>query len=60
MVRELLTISFDKVSIFFKQLEPYLLQYWENKQLGDFSIIREEHLKNPPEVIPLLLKRFNN
>lgn len=31
MVRELLTISFDKVSFFFRQLEPFLLAYWENK-----------------------------
>jgi hypothetical protein len=52
--------AFEKVYIFFEQLEPYLLAYWENKQLGNFEIIENERLKNPTDVIPCLLKRFED
>jgi len=33
---------------------------WENKQLGNFEILEDEKLKNPTDVIPLLLQRFND
>jgi hypothetical protein len=53
-----LTQAFDNVNIFYQQLEPFLQALWENKQLGEFEIITHENLKNPTEVIPLLLQRF--
>lgn len=37
-----------------------MLAYWENKQLGNFEIIENERLKNPTDVIPCLLKRFED
>lgn len=55
-----LTDAFDKVYTFFEQLEPFLQGLWENRQLGNFAIIEDERLKNPIEVIHLLLQRFND
>ena len=59
MISDLLDVAFDKVDVFYEQLEPFLHAFWENKQCGDFSIVRDENLRNPTEVIPLLLARFN-
>jgi len=50
-----LTLAFDNVNIFYAQLEPFLQAYWENKQLGDYNIVLDDRLKNPIEVIQLLL-----
>ena len=36
------------------------MAFWENKQLGNFAIIEDEKLRNPTDVIPLLLKRFDD
>ena len=52
--------AFNNVSTFFMQLENFLQSFWENKQLGNFEIIENERLKNPVDVIPLLLQRFND
>jgi hypothetical protein len=55
LINTYLTDAFEKVYTFFVQLEPYLQALWENRQLGNFQIIENERLKNPVEVIHLLL-----
>jgi hypothetical protein len=61
-----LSTAYINISTFFKKLEPYLQGYWENKRLiVDFdrmqeSTIANDSLKNPTDVIPALLQRFND
>jgi len=33
-------------------------QTWQLGPLGDFSILEHERLKNPTEMLPILLQRF--
>jgi hypothetical protein len=40
-------------------MEPYLLAYWENKQLN-FAMVEDPKLNYPTEVISLLIKRFDD
>ena len=60
-----------KVKKQFEKLEPWLQDYWVNKQTGlavpedsaeepsgFISRIQDERLKNPTELLPVLLERF--
>ena len=40
--------------------EPLLQLYWTNKQLGDFRIVSHDRLKNPTDVLPILLERLRD
>jgi hypothetical protein len=42
----------------YEKLEPVLQEYWTYQQVGDFSILREEKLKNPTEFFPIVLQRL--
>ena len=55
LMNRYLSDAFENVETFFIQLEPFLQALWENRQLGNFEIIENERLKNPTDVIPLLL-----
>lgn len=56
----LLEQAMQKVMKQFQKLEQLLQEYWVNEQLGDFSIVKHERLKNPTEVLPILLERFTD
>lgn len=61
-----LSTAYVNITAFFRKLEPYLQGYWENKRLlVDFdrmqeSTIANDSLKNPTDVIPALMQRFND
>jgi len=57
-VEILINKGMDNVTQQFEQLELILHDYWINQQLGDFSAVLHERLKNPVELLPILLKRF--
>jgi hypothetical protein len=42
----------------FENFECHMRDFWINKQLGNFAIIKNERLKNPTEILPVLLQRF--
>lgn len=66
MINKFLAQGFSYIDTFFDKLEPFVQGFWENKRLvqdfdrGQHSSIAHEHLKNPLEVIPLVLQRFND
>lgn len=57
MITGLIRGAFDKVDQFFEVYNDFLIEYWQNKHI-DFSILENEDLKNPSEVIEALLYRF--
>ena len=54
-IEELIAKAMEKIKKQFEKLEPILQDYWTNKQLGDFSILTDARLKNPTELLPILL-----
>jgi hypothetical protein len=59
-IERLITKAMQHIDKQFERLEPILQDYWTNKQLGDFKILTDEGLKNPNELLPILLQRFVN
>ena len=59
-IEELIAKAMQKIKKQFEKLEPILQDYWTNKQLGDFNILTDARLKNPTELLPILLQRFVN
>lgn len=61
-----LTQAYGNINTFFTKLEPFLQGYWENKRLlADFErgtncTLANPHLKNPLDIIPIVLQRFND
>ena len=56
-IQKLIQYAFRQVDQFFGIYKPFLTEYWENKAI-QFSILEDERLKNPGEVIDALLHRF--
>ena len=54
----LVEVSVCKVTRFLDEFKPFLVAYWENIQIMDFKNVTHHRLKNPLEVIPLLIQRF--
>lgn len=52
--------AMQKVEEQFERFEPLLQQYWANEQRGDYKIVAHERLKNPTEVLPVLLERLKD
>ena len=48
----------NKIKKQYQELEPIIHDYWVNKQMGSFSILKNDRLKNPIEMLPVLLQRF--
>ena len=58
-IENLIHGAFEKVEYFFEVYNDFLTEYWQNKAI-DFSILENEQLKNPSEVIEALLHRFKS
>jgi len=58
MIKNYMELAFIQVDRVFERFAPYLHQFWENKRCGDFAIVEDERLRNPTEMIDLLLRRF--
>ena len=58
-IQDLIKGAFKKVENFFGVYDSFLTEYWQNKAI-DFSILENEMLANPGEVIDALLHRFKS
>lgn len=56
-MKELVDQAVEKVRTQLLKFEPLLLDYWVNAQT-DLSLLTNERLANPTDVLPLLLERF--
>ncbi len=57
-IQDLVTRGFNTTQAYMKNFHPFLEQIHDNNNIN-YSIIMHENLRNPTEVVPLLLKRFN-
>ena len=57
-IETLVEMTIAKVTRQLEEFKPYLVGYWENLQIQDFKNVTNIKLKNPLDVIPLLLRRF--
>lgn len=57
-VDHLLDQALSKVQRQLAAIEPVLHEFWTYSSLGDLSILTNERLKNPTELLPVLLQRL--
>ena len=57
-INDLITSAFQKADTYLELLQPWLQEYWTNTQIN-FTLIRNENLKNPIEVMTALIQRFD-
>lgn len=58
-INDLITSAFQKADTYLELLQPWLQEYWINTQIN-FSLIRNENLKNPIDVLTALITRFDH
>jgi len=58
IIESLIESAYKRIYTYFESYRPYLQEWWENIQCGEFSILADEFLYNPIESFGMLLQRF--
>ena len=56
--QNLVQTGFHRAEVYMKNFQPFLDKVYDNDNI-DFDIIFHEHLKDPNNILPLVLQRFN-